>query len=174
MGIVSFLGIVGFVGTAMFLAKELKGRVSRQSIPTAIAPTPTTPQMAYGEDGADRMNSNLREIIAEHTDYTAEVLSLGVYGERRATKMKELVPGDYVELRYRDGEVAVYNDDMFMGTLLCTDDSHVPELLKSNRFVDAYLGGRDLEHFYDDNDFCSIIAFYKMEGVPPTTVNLEF
>lgn len=174
MGIVSFLGIVGFVGTAIFLAKELNGRGSRSCRPGSVSQTPTTPQMAYGEDRADMVNRNLHNIVAEHTDYTAEILSLGVYGETRAAKMKELKPGDYVELRYKNGEVAVYNDDMFMGTLLCPDNSHVPALLKSNCYVDAYLGGRDLAQFYSDNDFCSIIAFYKIPGVPPTKVNLEF
>ena len=116
----------------------------------------------------------MQRIAEEHADWTAEVLSLTIMDARKAGIMHGVSPGDPVELKYstRYG-VGVYVDNKRVGTLTCPDDSRVPELLKEYEYVKAYLGGRDNEYILSDVDFCSIIVFYRIPGVPPTQININ-
>ena len=51
--------------------------------------------------------------------------------------------------------------------------SNIYRLFDENIPYEAYLGGRDSAYLSDDDaDFCSIIIFYKIDGIPPTKVNL--
>lgn len=172
----SLLGTIGLVGSGLFAAKEVKDRIDRAVTPDVPEPVTTSPEMAYGAEGARDMYGSINDVVAAHADCSAEVLSLAVHGRRRASLMKRLRPGDWLKLRPSDidGFVDVIVYRTCVGQLMCPDGSRVPELLGAGKRVWAYLGGRDLEYFYSDSDFCSIIVFYKVPGVPPTKVNLQF
>lgn len=85
----------------------------------------------------------------------------------------ELIPGDRVELRLRNGEVTLYADGKYMSTPLLSDSSRLRFLLETDEEVEAFLGGRDVTSSSEDAEFCSIIAFYKIQDVPPTKIILE-
>lgn len=177
MGLMALLGSIGLFGTGLFAAKEVENRVSRSlPKPNTVKHTKPLPSTAYGVDGLKKIYSSISEVVADHADYTAEVLTLSVNGRKKASRIKKLVPGDYVELRASgyDSFVSVYVDGMNVGDMLCPDESRVPSLLSEGKPVDAYLGGRDLEFYYNDEcDFCSIIVFYKIPGVPSTRIAIE-
>lgn len=115
----------------------------------------------------------VQKVVASHADCTAEVFNIFVHGVGKVRVFSELTPGDRVELRLRDGEVSVYADGKYMSTPLLNDSSRLRHLLESDVDVEAFLGGRDVTASTDEAEFCSIIAFYKIEGVPPTRVLVE-
>lgn len=115
----------------------------------------------------------VQKVVASHADCTAEVFNIFVHGVEKVRVLSELTPGDRVELRLRDGKVSVYADGKYMSTPLLNDSSRLPDLLESDVDVEAFLGGRDVTSATDDAEFCSIIAFYKINGVPPTHVSIE-
>lgn len=115
----------------------------------------------------------IHKVVASHADCTAEVFNIFVHGVGKVRIFSDLTPGDRVELRLRDGEVSVYADGKYMCTPLLTDSSRLRHLLESDVDVEAFLGGRDVTSCTDDAEFCSIIAFYKIEGVPPTHISVE-
>lgn len=118
--------------------------------------------------------SRVQKVVASHADCTAEVFNIFVSGAARVRIFSDLIPGDKVELRMRDEKVAVYAEGKYMSTPLLPATSRLPGLLESDEDVEAYLGGRDISSGTDTADFCSIIAFYKIPGVPPTKVNIEY
>lgn len=115
----------------------------------------------------------IRKVVAAHADCTAEVFNIFVSGAGKVRIFSELTPGDRVELKLINGEVSVYADGKFMSTPLLPDSSRLRSLLESYEEVEAYLGGRDVISCTDDAEFASIIAFYKIKGVPPTPVSIQ-
>lgn len=130
-----------------------------------------------GRPAADSATSpymdSVRNVVDSHADCTAEVFNVFVSGAGKVRIFSELTPGDRVELRLRNGDVSVYADGKYMSTPLLTDSSRLRYLLESNAEVEAFLGGRDVSSCTDDAEFCTIIAFYKIEGVPPTYISVE-
>jgi len=115
----------------------------------------------------------VRKVVASHADCTAEIFNIFISGGGKVRVFSGLTPGDRVELRLRNGEVSVYADGKYMSTPLLPDSSRLHCLLESNAEVEAFLGGRDVTSSTDDAEFCSIIAFYKIKGVPPTHISVE-
>lgn len=115
----------------------------------------------------------VQKVVAAHTDCTAEVFNIFVSGADKVRVFSELTPGDRVELRLRGGEVAVYTAGKYMATPLLPDSSRLHSLVESDTDIDAFLGGRDVTNCSDEAEFCSIIAFYKIDGVLPTHVLIE-
>lgn len=115
----------------------------------------------------------LRKVVDAHADCTAEVFNVFISGRGKVRIISELVPGDRVELRLRDGEVSVYAGGKYVSTPLLPDSSRLRRLLETEVAIDAFLGGRDVTSCTEEAEFCSIIAFYQIEGVPPTHVNIE-
>lgn len=116
----------------------------------------------------------VQKVVAAHADCTAEIFNIFVHGAGKVRIFSELIPGDRVDLRLRDDEVSVYVDGKYMSTpLLLSDSSRLRSLLESDADIDAFLGGRDVSCCSDDAEFCSIIAFYKIKGVPPTRISVE-
>lgn len=118
-------------------------------------------------------SDKVRRAVASHADCTAEIFNVFVSGVGKVRMFSELTPGDRVELRLRDGEVSVYADGKYMCTPLLPDSSRLRRLLESDVNVDAFLGGRDVTSCAVEAEFCSIIAFYKIDGVPPTHISVE-
>lgn len=115
----------------------------------------------------------VRKVVEAHADCTAEVFNVFISGAGKVRIFSKLTPGDRVELRLRYGDVALYADEKYMSTPLLPDSSRLHDLLESDTEVEAFLGGRDVESSTDEAEFCSIIAFYKIEGVPPTHVSIK-
>lgn len=115
----------------------------------------------------------VRKVVASHADCTAEIFNIFVSGVARVRIFSELTPGDRVELRLRNGAVSVYANGKYMASPLLSDSSRLYSLLESKADVEAFLGGRDVTSCTDEAEFCSIIAFYKIKGVPPTHISVE-
>lgn len=115
----------------------------------------------------------VRNVVVSHDDCTAEVFNIFVSGAGKVRIFSELTPGDRVELRLRGGDVTVYADGKYMSTPILPNSSRLRILLETNVEVEAFLCGRDVASGTDDAEFCSIIAFYKIEGVPPTQVSIQ-
>ncbi|MDE7401957.1 MAG: hypothetical protein K2M87_00925 [Muribaculaceae bacterium] len=115
----------------------------------------------------------VRKVVVSHADCTAEIFNIFVSGARKVRIFSELTPGDRVELRLRNGDVSVYADGEYMDSPLLSDSSRLHSLLESNADVEAFLGGRDATYCTDEAEFCSIVAFYKIKGVPPTDISVE-
>ena len=117
--------------------------------------------------------SAMQKIVSEYEGYSAEVININVFGRRHVETFRLLSPGRTVELKMSKGEIKVYAFGEFIANLIPPVASNLPRLFKEQFQFHAYLGGRDRTFLYDDTyDSCSIIIFYKMEGVPPTKVNL--
>lgn len=117
--------------------------------------------------------SAMKRVISEYKDYTAEVIPINVFGRRRVETFRLLSPGRKVELRIKNGDIKVFAFGEYIAELITPVDSNVPKLFDEQIHFDAYLGGRDRTFLYDDTyDSCSIIIFYKLDGIPPTRVNL--
>lgn len=113
--------------------------------------------------------SAMGKVVTEHEDSTAEV----IFGRRKVETFRLLSPGRKVELRMKKGDIKVFAYGEYMGELFIPKGSNLPRLFEENIPFEAYLGGRDLNMLsFENMDFCSIIVFYKLDGVPPTKVNL--
>lgn len=122
-------------------------------------------------------NQNLaamKKIVAEHEDCTAEVIEINVFGRRKVNTFRLLSPGRKVELLMKKGDIKVFAYGEYIAELIPPAGSRLPQLFHENIPFDAYLGGRDLVFSDSDTyDLCSIIVFYKIEGIQPTEVNLR-
>jgi len=114
----------------------------------------------------------MEKIVAQHEGYTAEVIHINVFGRKRVDDFRLLKPGHEIELRMGRGGIRVYAFGKFMADVLEPAESNLPRLFKETIPFDAYLGGRN-RTYEDDYDSCSIIVFYKIDGVPPTKVILK-
>lgn len=115
---------------------------------------------------------HVNNVVDAHADCTAEVFNIFVSGSRKVRIFSELIPGDRVELCIRDDEVVVCVKGKYMATPLLPDTSRLRELLEADVEIEAFLGGRDVTSCTEEAEFCSIIAFYKIEGVAPTKVRV--
>ncbi|MDE6341833.1 MAG: hypothetical protein K2K93_05905 [Muribaculaceae bacterium] len=116
----------------------------------------------------------MKNVIARFEGYTAEVLPFSVIGQKEVAACRKLNPGNKVEIRLADGEIKVYAGGEYIGWLYPNSDSRLLQLLEEGVRFSAFLGGRDPDYLWNlEVDFCSLIIFYKLPGVPPTKVNLE-
>jgi len=118
--------------------------------------------------------SAMQKIVDAHKDFTAEIISFSVSGKHRVKNFRLLDPGDEIEVRSDGENFKLYAFDEYVTDLIIPESSHIPDLFKNKIPFDAYLGGRDLNFIHNDQmDFASLIFFYKIDGVPPTKVNLQ-
>lgn len=117
--------------------------------------------------------AEMKKVVAEHNGWTAEVININVFGRRRVETFRLLSPGRKVELRMKNGDIKVFAYGEYISELIVSPDSSLPRLFNENITFDAYLGGRDQVFMYDNTyDSCAIIVFYKIDGIPPTEVNV--
>ncbi len=128
-------------------------------------------------DHAAEMEKNIRnvsKIVDQYKDYSAEVISISIFGRKKVETFRLVHPGDIVDLRYIDDEIKVYSFERFIADLIPDPNSHLREVMSNDIPYHAYLGGRKISLTnLDDYDSCSIIVFYKLDGVPPTKVILK-
>lgn len=117
--------------------------------------------------------SIMQRIVDEHADYTAEVFQLFVSGRRKAGIISRLIPGDRVALKLICDDVWVTVNGREIEYSVLPDDSRLPQILTEHIHYDAYLGGREVQVCTPTLEVVSIIVFYKIDGVPPTNVDLR-
>lgn len=116
----------------------------------------------------------MKKIVAQYEGYTAEVISFVVSGRKIVSYWREVPIGTPLEIR-KDGILYyVYESGRRVYWFVKSEGSNIERLFDENIPFYAYLGGRNSSFLYGDNlDFSSIIIFYKIDGVPPTKVDLQ-
>lgn len=131
-----------------------------------------------GADGLtpqERANvETMKKIVAQYEDYTAEVINFAVSGRKIVSYWREVPIGTPLEIR-KDGIMYyVYESGRRIYWFVKSEGSNIERLFDENIPFHAYLGGRNGAFLSgEDLDFSSIIIFYKIDGVPPTKVNLQ-
>lgn len=122
-----------------------------------------------------RRNFNrIESLVKGYEGFTAEVIKFSVSGQERVKKWRLVSVGDSVCLKRQEGKIQLYAFDSFVSDLQIPLDSNIPRLFDESIRFEAYLGGRNMDYIDDpDTDYCSLIVFYKIDGVPPTKVNLH-
>lgn len=116
----------------------------------------------------------MKKIASLYTDHTAEVIPFFVHGKKRVETSRLIDLGNKVELRLNDGNIKVFAYGDYIAELFPDKGSHLEKVMEKGIPFHAYLGGRDLAYRFDeDRDSCSIIVFYKLDGIPPTKVILK-
>ena len=135
-----------------------------------------TPRLSTTDEPNSEEEANIlamEKVIAEYEGYTAEVFKVNIFGRKRVETFRLLSPGQRVDVKKKKGEIKVFAFGEFITDLIPGVYSNMPKLFEQNIRFDAYLGGRNRTFLYDDTyDSCSIIIFYKLDGIPPTQVNL--
>lgn len=115
----------------------------------------------------------MTSLVKAHSDFTAEVIPFSVFGRKNVeiSRLKEV--GEDLEIRQSDDIYRIYAFAEPIAELIIPKTSLIPNLIHDNDPIKVYLGGRDASMMYNNNlDLCSLIVFYKKEGIPPTKVNL--
>lgn len=115
----------------------------------------------------------MEEIVARYEGYTAEVINFAVRGVENVTYWRTVPIGTALEIKKDGIDYFVYAGGRRVGSFLKGEGSNIERLFDDRITFDAYLGGRDASVVDTLYDCASIILFYKIEGVPPTKVNLE-
>lgn len=134
-----------------------------------------TPEQSTPQPTEEEQNiSAMQKVVAEYDGYSAEVFNISVFGRRRVETFRLLTPGKRVELKMKKGDIKVFAYGEYIAELIPPVGSNLERLFEEEVRFDAYLGGRDRVFLNSETyDSCSIIVFYKLDGVPPTKVNLK-
>jgi len=116
----------------------------------------------------------MRDIADRHSDCTAEVFMLTIKGRKAVNEVEFMSPGDAIDLKLnRSGDIVAYTlDDIRLGTPLVPFDSNFRRVLDEDIYFDAYMGGRD-DGFMGDGTLITLVVFYRLPGVPPTTLEIK-
>lgn len=118
--------------------------------------------------------SRIKAVVDEHRGFTAEIIDVCSYTLNTNPITMKHIPGDPVELKMVDDNVAVFIDGAIITTLYCIEDSRLKQVVESGRKFYAYIFERDMEASNPNwMDFLKVIVFYKLDGVPPTIINLN-
>lgn len=162
---------------ALAIAAILKLIPSKKREQSYIAPSQNSDDSSH--ESVDHTNEDqpymsiMRRIVDEHTGYTAEVFKLYVSGHRKVSIISRLIPGDRVDLKLIGEDVWVMVNGERIEDPVLPDNSRIPQILTEHIHYDAYLGGREVMVCSPTFEIVSIIVFYKIDGVPPTKVDLK-
>ena len=115
----------------------------------------------------------MQKIIAEHRDYTAEVLPFDVYGRKKVEVFRLLNPGDEMYLKVRKDTLYIYAFDEIVSEIYLDDNSRIPQIISEKIPYETYLGGRSAFNYDDTYDEGRIIVFYKIDGILPSEIILK-
>lgn len=123
-------------------------------------------------------DSEIEKVVKAHADCTAEVFKVAVIDRTPVENAKWLInPGDPVTLKKYKTYFKVlghsYTSLFYLGNFYPGASSMLPRLFADNIPFDAYLCGRDSYQVTDNVIFISIIVFYRIDGIPPTKVNIH-
>lgn len=192
------LFIIGIIVILMFIPASRKGGIhARGSATTGGEGLPwmggrkrqVKDSMPWDddEDGADSDmptpmqsgDSEIEKMVKAHADCTAEVFNVAVHGKNSVENAKWLIkPGDPVTLKMSKTSFKVlghiYSSLFYLGNFYPGASSMLPKLFADNIPFDAFLCGRDSYQVTKNLIFISIIVFYRIDGIPPTKVNIHF
>lgn len=116
----------------------------------------------------------LRHVADGHSDCTIEILQLLESG-KNARRIRELHAGEPLQLKPQ--ELFLFADvytvtGSHLGSCIIPTDSNLEKALEKGIKCEAFMGGKD-DGCMGDNILASIVVFFKMEGVPPTQLNIK-
>ena len=158
--------LVIIFGIMIFGRKRLKSRKTYTRQDSAPTYTPAQSKRDYSAIG---------EVVKAHSDCTAEVVDVFVKGLSSVAISSSTPIGSKVELSLQANNLVhlIIKGNDVATLYLLPSDSRIPLLLRNGTSVECFLGGRDVSALTSKVDFISIIAFYKMQGVPPTKVEIK-
>ena len=117
----------------------------------------------------------MQDIIAQHSDCTAEVVNVFVSGEENARVSNSVGVGDRVALSIDEDDFVCLKigGHNVAEILALPESSQIPALIKGGSNMVVFVGGRNVGMVSDTTDCLSLIVFYHLPGVPPTKVSLE-
>lgn len=148
---------------------SLFSRSKKSSSTASFSPSSTT---SYQSKVEEENVSAMQEIVSQHKDCTAEVIDINIFGRRRVETFRLLSIGQKIDIRMKKGDLKVFAYGEYIAELIPSAGSNLEQLFKEHIQVDAFLGGRNYTLHDDTYDTASIILFYKLDGVPPTKVDL--
>lgn len=132
------------------------------------------PQPVYAGD------SEIEKVVKAHADCTAEVVDLTIIGRKKVDRTYSMYPGDPVLLKKYGNMIKVFGKITGTSVEFYVDDiyppagSILPKLFDENIPFEAYLGSRDIYADSEEFSFLKLLVFYRIEGIPPTKINLHF
>lgn len=117
--------------------------------------------------------SPIQRVVDAHRDCTAELFNIFVNGRKRVGVFSELTPGDRVSINLDGACLVISAGHTTIASAELPASSLLPTAFQNGVDIDAYLGGRDVANASETAEFGTIVVFYKLEGVPPTHINLK-
>lgn len=117
--------------------------------------------------------SNVQRVLAAHADCTAELFNIFVKGNKRVAPFSRLVPGDRMEMTADGERIAFFAHDIQVAEAELPESSLIPRAFREGRDPEVFLGGRDVRNASDEAEFATLVVFYKIEGVPPTKIQIK-
>lgn len=118
--------------------------------------------------------SRITKVTEQHSDHTAEVFNFSVHGRSKVLTCRLLQPGDKIELRLKDNFLKIFAFGEYLSETYLSDKSNLKMVFEQNILYHSYIGGR-YNCFMSDSifDYFTVIIFYKVDGIPPTKVNIQ-
>lgn len=118
--------------------------------------------------------STMRKITEQHSDCSAEIFSFCAFDKNTVNALDDMDVGDrvWVELNRKFNDYVIFANcyEKRLDESLIPPGSHLKQVLQKYVPCEAYLGGKG---YIGDGISGNIIVFYKLDGVPPTKVELE-
>lgn len=119
--------------------------------------------------------SRMTKVAEQYSDHTAEVFNFSVHGKSKVLTCRLLQPGDKIELRLKDNFLKIFAFGKFISEIYVGSDSNLHMVFEKNIQFHSYLGSRyNYFMIYENFDYCKVIIFYKVEGIPPSKVDVKF
>lgn len=130
-----------------------------------------TIKAVYGREKTDRCMDRLQAAVKRHNDYTMETINFLVTDPEKAKLSKSMLPGDSIDFNIKNGKIRIYKNYVFIASTLLPEDSRLksPELKFTPK---AIVVTHDWSFSVMSKDFITVAFFYKIDGVPPTRVNI--
>lgn len=118
--------------------------------------------------------SRMTKVAEQYSDHTAEVFNFSVHGRSKVLTCRLLQPGDKIELRLKDNFLKIFAFGEYLSETYLSDKSNLKMVFEQNIPYHSYIGGRYNCFMSDSNfDYFTVIIFYKVDGIPPTKVNIQ-
>jgi hypothetical protein len=119
----------------------------------------------------------IHALVDRYADYTAEVT--GAFIGASSSHLTKCLPlGSKIELQLEEltGLIYIYVDEQqTLGIATYSEErgSNIPKLLKEHHPIDTYICGRNTDLAKGGAELLQVISFYKVDGIPPTKVEIS-
>lgn len=117
--------------------------------------------------------SEVQRMLDAHADCTAELFNIFISGSRKVAPFSRLAPGDRMEARLNGDSISFLVDEVIVADAELPESSLLPRVFNDRIEPEAFLGGRDVANASEEAEFATVVVFYKIEGVPPTKIQIE-